>query len=48
MIVTVSDYVCDVMSSFNACNVTVRDRGEGEGNLGVGVGSIASTREKCG
>ncbi len=25
----VSDYVCDVMSSFNACNVTVRDRWEG-------------------
>ncbi len=40
------------MSSFNVCNVTVRDRrggvGKGRGDLGVGVGSIASTRDKFG
>jgi hypothetical protein len=40
------------MSSFYACNVTVRERwgglGKGRGKLGVGVGSIASTRDKCG
>jgi hypothetical protein len=29
--VSVSDHVYGVMLSFNACNVTVRDRGEGVG-----------------
>jgi hypothetical protein len=49
---TVSDYVYDMMSSSNAYNVAVRDHWggvrTGRGNLGVGVGSIASTRDKCG
>jgi hypothetical protein len=39
------------MSSLNACDVTVRDRWgvrKGRGDFGVGMSSIAPTRDKCG
>jgi hypothetical protein len=36
----VSDYECDVMSSFHACSVIVRDCGEGWGRGGEGEGEL--------
>jgi hypothetical protein len=44
-------YTWFVMSPLNVCDVTVSDRWgvrKGRGNLGVGMGSIAPTRDKCG